>query len=149
MVKRINIELRVAKRKNFKTLAKFYLEGYTEKPFNEPWTIFKVIRKLKLFSKYSDIWEIYFNNLLIGFIIINPNQWCPGEVIFGEEMAIKREFRRKGIATEVFNKIFDIYKQRGYKRYMGIVNKKSKSWGLHQKIGVKETKENKLLEREL
>jgi GNAT superfamily N-acetyltransferase len=143
------IELKKSRQNEFKKLAKIYSDEYSKTPFNEPWTIKKAITKLKIFSKYCDIYSIFENKKLIGFIIINPSCWCPGEIVFGEEMAIDDKYQRKGIATEVFNEIFKIYKKKGYKRYLGIVNKNSKSFGLHKKIGCKINKSDFLMEKEL
>ncbi len=80
---------------------------------------------------------------------MNPNQWCPGEVVFGEEMAIEKSYRRKGIATEVLKKILDIYKNRGYKKFMGIVNKNAKSFGLSKKIKANKSKRDFIIEKKL
>jgi len=143
------IKIRKAKRKNFRKIAKIYAVEFSKTPFKEKWTIAIAIKKLKLFSKYCDIWEIEYEKKLVGFLVINPNQWLLGEIIFGEEMAIDEKFQRKGIGKEVFDKIFNIYKKKGFKKYLGIVNKKSRAWGLHKKVGGKESNNDKIIEVKL
>jgi len=145
----MSLQLKKAKKKDFRKLARIYVEGYSEPPFNEPWTLKKALLKLKLFSKYCDIWSIYADKKLVGFIIMNPNQWCPGETVFGEEMAIEKPYRRKGIATDILKKILNIYKNRGYKRFIGIVNKNAKSFGLHKKIKAGKSKKDFIIEKKL
>ena len=145
----MKISLRKAKKEDFKEIAKLYSKEYSKSPFNEPWTLKKALYKLGLFSNYCDIWKIEYNKKMAGFIIINSKCWCPGEIIFGEEMAIKDEYRRKDIAATTLNRIFGIYKKRGFKTYIGIVNKKSKSLGLHQKVGTYKSKDNIIMEKKL
>jgi predicted acetyltransferase len=143
------IKIKKARKRNFKEIAKIYMEEFSKPPFNEPWTIKKAYNKLKLFSRYCDIWEIVFQDKLVGFIIINPNQWCTGEIIFGEEMAIKKDFQKKGIGAKVFKIIFNLYKKKGFKRYFGMVNEDSQSVKLHKKIGAIKNKELFIWEKKL
>lgn len=114
-----------------------------------PSALKKALTKLKLFSKYCDIWKIISQNEIVGFIIINPNQWCPGNIIFGEEMAIKSEFQNRKIATKAIKKIFSYYKTKGYKTFMGIINKNSKSFGLFKKAGLNQSSESVLMEGDI
>jgi len=145
----MNIQLNLATKKDFNELAKIYSEEFSKTPYNEPWTLEKALKKLDIFSKYCDIWNILYENKSVGFIIINPNQWCPGEIAFGEEIAIKSEFQNKGIGTKTFEMIFEKYKKRGFKRFMGMENKSSKAKSLYNKIGVKESETYVIIEKEL
>ena len=145
----MNIQLNLATKKDFNELAKIYSEEFSKTPYNEPWTLEKALKKLEIFSKYCDIWNILYENKSVGFIIINPNQWCPGEIAFGEEIAIKSEFQNKGIGTKTFEMIFEKYKKRGFKRFMGMENKSSKAKSLYNKIGVKESETYVIIEKEL
>jgi predicted acetyltransferase len=144
-----DVELRVAKKDNFEKLASIYLEEFSKPPYNEDWTLDKAVAKLELFSKYCDIWEIDFDGEVIGMVVINPNHWSSGKIAFCEEVAIKNEYQRKGFGVEVFEKIFEIYKERGFEEYMGIVNKKSKSFGFHKKIGASVLESDVLMSRKL
>ena len=148
-LKKKMVKIKKAKRWNFGRISKFYMEEFSKPPFNEMWTNKKALKKIKLFSKYCDIWEIWYSEKLIGFIIINPNQWCSGEIIFREEMAIQKKFQRGGIGVEVFLKILEHYKKLGFKKYFGIVDKSSKSFGMHKKVGASQNKENILMEIKL
>ncbi|MBL7059039.1 GNAT family N-acetyltransferase [Candidatus Pacearchaeota archaeon] len=141
----MTFELKKAKRRNFKKIAELYSKGFSEPPYDEAWTLKKALFKIKLFSKYCDLWEISYDKEFAGFLIINPNYWLPGKTIFGEEMVIKKEYRKKGLATKTFKELFSYYGEKGFEEYLGIVNNKSKSWGLHKKLGSQETNQNKLI----
>ena len=81
--------------------------------------------------------------------MINPNHWSSGKIVFCEEVAIESEHQRKGIGVEVFEKIFEIYKGKGFEEYMGIVNKESKSFGFHERIGATVIESDVLMGRKL
>lgn len=142
-------ELKKANREDFEEIAKIYSEEFSKTPYNEPWTLEKAIKKIELFSKYCDIWKIISDNKTVGFIVINQNQWCPGEIIFGEEMAIQKEYQGKGIGTDTFKKIFQKYAKMGFKTYMGITNKNSRASNFYEKLNVKRSQDNFIIEKEL
>lgn len=145
----MKIELKIAEKEDINKIAAIYSEEFSKPPFNEPWTIEKAIYKINLFKKYCDVFKIIKDNELVGFIVINTNHWCPGEFIFGEEMAIKQEFQGKGIGTQVFNYLFNYYKEKGYKKFIGIANKKGKALDLYRKLEIKENSENIVIEKDL
>jgi len=145
----IDINLKLANQDDFEEIAEIYMEEFSKPPFNEPWTTEKANKKIKIFSEYCDIFKIEKENKIIGFIIINPNHWCPGEYIFGEEMAVRKEFQNQGIGTEVLKQIFERYKEKGYKKFIGIANLESKATDLYRKIGISDSKENKVIEKNL
>jgi L-amino acid N-acyltransferase YncA len=142
------MKIRKARKNEFKKIAELYKEGFSEKPFNEKWALKEAIEKIKIFSKYCDVW-ILIEKQIIGFIIINPNFWKMGELIFGEEAVIKKEYQHKGYGTKLFEHIFRHYKNKGYKKYHGIVHKKSNSWKFHKKLGCKKNNYDFLMEKNL
>ena len=140
-----NITIHKARRKDYKKLAKIYSEEFSKPPYKEDWTQKKAIKKLKQMSHYCDIYDIKKEKESIGFIVINPNFWFPGKIIFEEEMAIKQEYQSKGIGKEIVTKVHRIYKEKGYKEYMGIVDINSKSYHMHKKLGSKKITQNILV----
>lgn len=144
----MKIELKKTKQEDFSKLAKICVEEFSKQPYNEPWTTQKALKKLEIFSRYCDIWNVLYEKGIIGFIIVNPNQWCPGEIAFGEEMAINSQYQNKGIGTEVLKEITAIYKNKGFSKFMGITNTNSKNFYIHQKLGFKESN-NKVMEKEI
>ena len=142
------MKLTKTKQQEIETIAQIYMTEFSKPPYNEPWTIKKAIEKMQFYKKFYDLYTIK-EKTVIGFIVINPNFMCPGEIAFGEEMAIKKEFQNQGIGTETFKQIFKIYKDKGYKSFLAIANPKSKAFSLYKKLNILPCKENVLIERKL
>ncbi len=145
----MNWQIQKAEEKDFPEIAKIYSDEFSKPPYNEPWTKEKSEYKIKIYSNYCDIFKIISNQEIIGFVVFNPNHWCPGEVVFGEEMAIKSEFQGKGMGTNVLNYLFDYYKERGFKKFMGIANLNGKAINLYERIGIQKSNENSIIEKNL
>ncbi len=145
----MEVKIKKAKQKNFRKVSGIYIEAFSEPPYNEKWTSNIGLNKIKLYSKYCDIWEIWYGKKLVGFIIINPNFWFPGKFCLIEDMAIKREFRGKGMGTYILDEITKRYKKKGFKSLLLLANKESRAFKLYQKLGIKENKVDKLLSKEL
>lgn len=138
-----------AKIKDFKEISKIYKNGFNEEPYNEEWTLSEALKKIKIFSKYCDIWISKEGKEVIGFLIINPNHWRIKEIAFGEEIGVKKEFRKNNIATLMLEYIFNYYKKKGYKKFMGVIDKNAKSFGLIKKLNLKIVKNNLLIEKKI
>ena len=143
------MKIRKAKKEDISEIAKIYAEGFSEPPFNETWPLNKSLKKIKIYSKYCDIWSIIKDGILIGYIIINPTLWDMKHFIFAEDMGIKKELRRKGLATKALKEIFKVYKKKGYTKCLAIINKGAKSYGLIKKLNLKISKEDLLLEKNI
>ena len=141
--------LKKARKEDYQEIAEIYMEEFSKPPYNEPWTKKKAIKKINVFSKYCDVWKIIYDKKIVGFFAINPYWFCPGKYAFGEDIVIKKEFQNKGIGTFVFNKIFKIYKQKGFEYFMGIANTKSKAIKLYKKLKILPSKDNLFIERKL
>ncbi len=143
------MKIRKAKKFELREVAKIYLEGFSEPPFNEKWTLQEGIKKIKVFDKYCDIWVAIIDKQIVGFLIINPNHWKIGEIAFGEDIGVKKEFRKKGIATKLMKFAFKYYKENDFKEFMGIINKGAKSYGLIKKLNLKIEKQDILIKKKL
>lgn len=145
----MEIKLVKSRKKELPLIARIYIEEFSKPPYNEKWTIKKAEEKMNFYYRFYDLYSIKTNNKLVGFIAINPNFMCPGEVAFVEEIAINKNFQRKGIGTRVFKLVFKIYKEKGFKRFMGIVNIKSGAFKLYKKLGILPSKKDLLIEKKL
>lgn len=143
----MKIKLKPAKNKDFKEIARIYAEEFSKPPYNENLTFAESLKKIKLFSKNCDIWKINYKKNLVGFIIVNPYRWKG--FCFGEKIAIRKESQGRGIGKFVFKEIFKVYKNKGFKNFVGIINKKSNISNLYKKIGFKINKENIFVEKKL
>jgi ribosomal protein S18 acetylase RimI-like enzyme len=144
-----NVDIYKAKKKNFKEIAEIYAEGFSEFPYNDPWDFKTALNKIKIFAKYCDIWEIVYENKLVGFIIINPNHWFPGKFCFVENFGIKKEYRGKSIGRVVIKSMMIIYKERGFEYFMGLANKQSRAFKLWESLGIKEDENGKVISKRL
>lgn len=143
------MKLLKAKKEDFGKIAEIYMEEFSKPPYNEPWTRKKVLDKVKMYSRYCDIWKVIVEKEIVGFIIVNPNFWYPGKFAFGEDIAIKKEYQGKSIGTKVMKNIFEIYKKRGFKFFSGLVNKEAKAFKIWSNLGMKENKYDQLIGRRL
>lgn len=145
------MELNLEKSKNneINILVKIYMIEFSKPPYNEKWTKNKATKILKFYKEFYDLYTIKVAKEIVGFISINPSFMCPGEVAFAEELVIKKEFQYKGIGTWTIKTILDIYKKKGFKRLIGIVNMNTKAFSLYQKLGIKVSKDDVLIEKKL
>jgi len=135
--------------KDLPVIAEIYRTEMSKPPYNENWTKKKSMDKIKFFSKFYDLYTIKADDEIVGFICINPIFMCPGEIAFGEEMAIKEKFQNKGIGTWVLGQIFKIYKERGFKKFMGIAEISGKAIRLYKRLKILPSKKYVLIERGL
>jgi len=142
-------KLILAKTKDFKEISKIYCAEFSKAPYNEDWTDLIAFKRIKQYSKYCDIWKLILNKEIIGFFVMNTSRWCPKEVCFGEEQAIKSEYQNKGYGKYMLTELFKNYKTKGFKTYMGIVNVKGKALKLNNSLGVKNSRVNILIEKKL
>ena len=145
----MDLRLDKTKKIEIETISKIYKEEFSKPPYNENWTLKKARNKMNFFYKFYDLYTIKIERKIIGFICINQNFMCPGQVAFGEEFAIKQEFQNKGIGTYVLKEIFKIYEKRGYQRFMGIADTKSRAMNLYKKLKIFPSKKDILIERSL
>jgi len=143
------MKLTKSKEQDLKEISKIYKQEFSKPPYNELWTENKALKAIQNYFKNMDLYTIKEENEIIGFIAINPKFMCPGEVAFGQEIAIKEEFQNKGIGALVFKEIFKIYKEKGFKRFLGIANKNSKAINLYTKLGINQSKTDILIEKKL
>ena len=143
------MKIRKAIQKDLPIIVEIYKTEFSKPPYNESWTIKKAKKKIDFFFNFYDFYTIIFNNEVVGFIAVNPRFMYPGEVAFGEEIAIREDCQGKGIGTFVFNKIFKIYKKKGFKKFMGIAATKGRAIKLYKKLRILPSKKGVLIEKKL
>ena len=144
-----NIDIYKAKKRHFKEIAEIYAEVSSEPPYNDPWGSKAALDKIKIFARYCDIWEIFYENKLVGFMIINSHHWFPGKFCFVENFGIKKEYRGKSIGRVVVKSMMIMYKEKGFKHFMGLANKKSRAFKFWDDLGIKEDEDNVVISKRL
>lgn len=145
----MNPILKKASEKDLKEIAEIYAEEFSKSPYKEPWTKYEALNRLNDYYTFCDIWKLIFKKEIIGFMVINTKRWYPNEVIFGEELAVKEEFQNRGFGSFILKEIFEIYKNRGFEKFIGIAYKKSKAFKLYKKLGMEESKEEVIIKKDL
>lgn len=149
-MKENSYSIKASNKEEWLEIAKIYMEAFSKPPYNEPWTLNKAISKIKIFSKYCEIYKIINDKeKIIGFIIINPNHWFPGKFCFIEDFVIKKEFRNKQIGSEIIKEIEKIYLNKGFEYLVGLANKESRAFNFWKKLGLKENRSDKFISRRL
>lgn len=141
--------LKKAKTKDLSLISKIYMKEFSKPPYNEKWTMKKALSKMKFFNKFYDLYIVNFNKKIIGFVVINPIFMFPGEVAFGEEMAIQEDFQNQGIGTNVLKQLFNIYRKKGFKKFMGIAASNGRPINLYKRLGILPSKKGVLIEKTL
>ena len=142
-------KLRKAKEEDLVEIARIYVNEFSKPPYNEIWDEGKANVKVRSYFDDYDLYSINFDEQLVGFIAVNPNFMCPGEVAFGEEFAIKEEFQGRNIGNVVLKELFQIYKERGFKKIIGIANKDSRTLSLYERLGFNVSEKGVLVEKDL
>jgi aminoglycoside 6'-N-acetyltransferase I len=146
---KVDFELKKARRWDYRKIALIYADGYSAPPYNEPWTPKTAFKKIKVLSKYCDIWKIVYEKNIVGVVVINPYHWFPGKFCFGEDIVVKKEYRGKGIAKETLRRIMEMYKKKGFAYFMGTSHNQSKAYKLWRSLGIKENKYDRFISKEL
>ena len=143
------INIKKAVSSDFPKLALIYRDGFNESPYNEGWTSEQTLNKLKLFSRYCEIFSIFYDKEIVGFLVLNPTLWKTGDILFAEEMAVDKNFRKRGIGTFAMNWMVDYGKKKCFKKLMFFSNNKSDAYRLYAKIGFSKDNEVEVFSKEL
>ncbi len=145
----MNVKLTQSIKEDLPVISEIYKTEFSKPPYNENWTDKIMKDKMDFFFDNFDTYTIKYKNEIVGFIVVNPLFMCPGDVAFAEEIAIKKEFQNKGIGTFVWKRIFEIYKNKGFKKVLGIASRDGRAMNLYNRIGLLPSKKGVLLEKKL
>lgn len=142
-------KLRRSSKQDIPSIARIYMQEFSKHPYNEPWTLEKALGKMIFFDQNYDLYTIQFGENIAGFVAVNPNFMCPGEVAFGEEFAISQEYQGRNIGVIVLKELFGIYQKRGYKKLIGLASRDSKASRLYKYLGFLPSETEALIEKKL
>lgn len=145
----MKLKLIKSQRKDLPAIADIYKTEFSKPPYNGKWIKITALKKLKEYAKFCDIWKLIYNNKIVGFFVMNVMWVYPKKIVFGEEIAIKENFKNKGFGEFMIRELRKIYRERGVKEWWGISNKKSKAFKFWKKMGHKEIKDNALIGEKL
>jgi len=145
----MDLKIKKAKKSEFREIAKIYTEIFSKPPYNDRWTEPLALKKVKIFSKYCDIYTLNLGKEMVGFLILNPYLFVPGVVVYGEELAIKPEYQGKGFGKYTIKWVEKEYKKKGFKSLQFLSLKTSKAYKMYKKWGYKEDKQQAYFAKEL
>ena len=134
------IKIREAKTKELKEIAKLMLIEFSKPPFNEKVSINSALKSLKFYYKNAKVYIALINNEIEGVIVFKLEQYWEGKVLIVEDLAIKEQFKKRGIGKGLLSFIESYAKNRDINRILFATNKKSRAINFYKKLGYKEEK---------
>lgn len=134
------MEIRKAKPNELKEIAKLMLTEFSKPPFNEKVSINYALKSLKFYYKTAKVYITLINDKIVGVIVFKVEQYWEGKVIIIEDLAVKEEFKKRGIGKNLLNFMEFYAKKRNIKRILFTTNKKSKAINFYKKLSYKEEK---------
>ena len=131
--------IQTTKDSELKEVASLFMEVYAEPPYNEKWTEKNALAKIKMFYKTERILVAIEDNKIVGLIIYQKIIWDTALKVFIDEVGVKKEYRNKGIATQLLKKVEEDAKKEGLVTIELISNMKSKAFNLYKKLNYHET----------
>lgn len=129
-----------AKSRELKEIAKLMLIEFSKPPFNEKVSIDSALKSLKFYYKIAEVYVALINRKIVGVIVFKLEQYWEGKVLIIEDLAVKEEFKKRGIGKSLLNFIESYAKNKNIKRILFTTNKKSKAINFYKKLGYKEEK---------
>lgn len=131
------MKIRKAKSKELPEVAKIFMLGTNEAPYNEKWSPKTALIKIKDHIKNKNkVYVAVINRQIVGFITVRLEYLYDGNKIFIEEFYIKKQFQNKGIGTLIINKLQEIYKGKASSMAL-IAGKKAPAFKFYLKKGFK------------
>lgn len=131
------IIIRKAAKKDLKEVAVIFKTEFGRSPYNEPWKIETLKRKIDNYFKNGEIFVALVEDKIVGMLICKKEIWYDGDWIKLHEVAVIKEFQKHGIGSHLIkalenyckdNKVtriyleaasknsFSFFKKRGYKK---------------------------------
>lgn len=145
----MKINIKKTKKVDFPFLAEVYAREFSKPPYNEKWTNSLAIKKLKLLSKYCEIYSVFFETKLVGFFAVNATKLFPGKTIEGEEFAIDSDYQGRGIGKYCLNWLEKEFTKRGYENFIFLSIRASPAYKIYKNLGYKESEIDALFYKEL
>jgi len=127
-----------------------YQRAFAEPPWNESWTDEAVIEDLQNALKQNNpiILVAEKDGKIVGFrwAYELPMKKFPflngkienGKTMYGDELAVEKEFRGTGIGSAMMQLSFEIAKQAGYNAFVGRTDQNSQMVQLYKRLGYQE-----------
>jgi|TARA_B100001971_G_C18019544_1_gene446644 ribosomal protein S18 acetylase RimI-like enzyme len=141
------MEIRKAKKEDFKEIAKILIEESSKKPYNEKYNLKIALKEIGKFSK-NELYIAVNKKEIIGFIASNitPDNKKKAYI---NELWLKLIYQKKGIGKALVKSIENKYKKRGVNVIRLVAKRNAKAFNFYKKIKYKEYKELVFMEKKL
>jgi ribosomal protein S18 acetylase RimI-like enzyme len=141
------MEIRKAKKEDFKEIAKILIEESSKKPYNEKYNLKIALKEIGKFSK-NELYIAVNKKEIIGFIASNitPDNKKKAYI---NELWLKLIYQKKGIDKALVKSIENKYKKRGVNVIRLVAKRNAKAFNFYKKIKYKEYKELVFMEKKL
>jgi ribosomal protein S18 acetylase RimI-like enzyme len=138
-----------ASKKDIKEIGKLMFEEFSKPPFNEKVKFDSVLKSLKFYFKIGEIFIAKEKNQIMGVLVFKIEQYWEGKVIIIEDLAVKEEFKGRGVGKNLIEKLEKYSKENNIKRILLSTHIRTPALSFYKKIGFKITKDRISMSKEL
>ena len=128
------IRIQIATEKDLKKISDLFIVESAKKPYYEFWNKKTALKKIKELFEKGLIYAIITEKEIIGFVSVLNVLGTRGKTAHIEELWIKAKYQKMGIGRKLINFLEKTYKERGFKSFSLISDKKSKAFKFYKKM---------------
>src|SRR3989344_5647209 len=133
-------KIRKTIKKDLKEIGKLMLKEFSKSPSNEKAKLKDVLKSLEFYFKIGKIYIVTDKKEIVGVLVFKIEQYWEGQVLIIEDLAVKENFKKKGIGKVLMKFAENYAKERGIKRILFATHQKSPSVDFYEEIGHKISK---------
>ena len=143
------MKIRKATSKDYKQIANLMNEEFSRPPFNEKSNLNAILKSIKFFHKIGNINLAVENKEIVGVVVFKQEQYWEGPAILIEDLAIRRDFQKKGIGTLLMKDLEKRAKKKKINSIYFLTHKKSSAIIFYKKLGYKQSKNTVFFRKKL
>jgi len=132
--------IKKATSKDIGKIAKLMLEEFRKPPYNERASLKSVLKSLNFYFKLGKVYFATTEDEIMGVVVFKIEQYWEGPVIIIEDLAVKKQFKTKGVGKALLNEVENYAKKNQLRKILFKTNKKSSAVKFYQKYGYKPLK---------
>ena len=134
------MKIQKATKKDLKETGELMIKEFSKSPFNEKAKLKDVLKSLEFYFKIGEIYIVTDKEEIAGVLVFKIEQYWEGQVLIIEDLAVKENFKKKGIGKVLMKFAENYAKERGIKRILFATHQKSPSVDFYEEIGHKISK---------
>ena len=141
--------IRKATKKDIREIAKLMIGEFSKLPFNEKTTINSVIKSLNFYFKIGKVFVAVEDKKIVGVVVFKVEQWWEGHVILIEDLAVKEDFKKRGIGKKLTDEVEKYGKRIKANAVSFATNSKPRAVKFYIKQGYKKEKNRIFMRKKL